>query len=107
MDYREYKAVMEDSKLEESILVKFFLNEAARCQKYIKTLKNHDSPDAVIEKQRRRKEEFIWQAIFTALDEKEQGWRYVEDGEKVKPMLLQQIEDIKQSEALRRYAVGN
>lgn len=101
MDYKEYKAVMADSQLEESQLVRFFLSKATSCQKYINSLKQHNAPQTAIDVQIRAKEEWIWTAIFTAQDEKKQGWKYVEDGEKVKLMLLQQLEDIKKYESLK------
>lgn len=104
MNYKEFKALLEEEQLEESELVKFYLKEAGKCQKYAKGLQAHNAPKSVIEKQLSKKEEYIWQAFFTAIDEKEQGFRYVEDGEKVLPTLLQQIEDIKEKAYLRKKA---
>ena len=101
MDYNDYKAIMEDEELEESQLVKLFLSKASACQKYINSLKQHNAPQTAIDVQIRAKEEWIWTAIFTAQDEKKQGWKYVEDGEKVKLTLLQQLEDIKKYESLK------
>lgn len=99
--YNDYKAVMEDQQLEESGLVKVFLNEAAKCQRYIKTLKKHEAPQAVIDVQIREKSNWIWQAITTAETEKKQGWRFMEDGPKVETMLKQQLEDIKEAKKLK------
>lgn len=108
MNYKEFKELLKADDLEESELVRYYLTEAGKCQKYAKGLSAHNAPKNVIEKQLRKKEEYIWFAFFTAVDEKEQGFRYVEDGEKVLPTLLQQIEDIKEKAYLRKKAVdGN
>lgn len=108
MNYKEFKKLLRADDLEESALVRYYLTEAGKCQKYAKGLSAHNAPKNVIEKQLRKKEEYIWFAFFTAVDEKEQGFRYVEDGEKVLPTLLQQIEDIKENVYLRKKAVdGN
>lgn len=108
MNYKEFKGLCETEGLEESELVKFYLKEAGKCQKYAKKLIAHNAPQSVIDKQLSKKEEYIWFAFFTAVDEKEQGFRYVEDGEKVLPVLLQQIEDIKENAYLRKkVANGN
>lgn len=106
MNYKEFKEVLRDGQLEESRLVTYYLTEAGKCQKYAKDLQAHNAPKSVVEKQLDKKEEFIWYAFFTALDEKEQGWKYVEDGEKVLPTLLQQIEDIKENTFLRKKAAN-
>lgn len=104
MNYKEFKELLKDGELEESQLVTFYLTEAGKCQKYAKGLQAHNAPKSAIEKQLKKKEEFIWLAFFTAVDEKEQGFRYVEDGERVLPTLLQQIEDIKENAYLRKKA---
>lgn len=102
MNYKEFKEILKDGQLKESQLVRYYLTEAGKCQKYAKGLQAHNAPKSVIEKQLIKKEEYIWYAFFTAVDEKEQGWKYVEDGEAVLPVLLQQIEDIKESKYLRK-----
>lgn len=102
MNYKEFMEIMQVEELEESELVRYYLREAGKHQKYIKTLKKHNSPSKVIQIQEDEKIKCLWQALFIAIDEKKQGWRYVEDGEKVKPMLLQQLEDIRETEHLRR-----
>lgn len=102
MTYKEFMEIMQTEELEESKLVRYYLREAGKHQKYIKTLKKHDSPIKAIRVQENKKIECLWQALFTAIDEKKQGWRYVEDGEKVRPTLLQQLEDIRETEYLRR-----
>lgn len=108
MNYKEFKELLKADDLEESELVRYYLTEAGKCQKYAKGLSAHNAPKNVIEKQLSKKEEYIWFAFFTAVDEKEQGFRYVEDGEKVLPVLLQQIEDIKEKAYLRKKTVdGN
>lgn len=108
MNYKEFKELLKEGDLKESRLVTFYLTEAGKCQKYAKGLKTHNAPQSAIEKQLKKKEEYIWLAFFTAVDEKEQGFRYVEDGEKVLPTLLQQIEDIKEATYLRKKgASGN
>lgn len=108
MNYKEFKDVLKEGQLEESRLVNFYLKEAGKCQKYAKGLQAHNAPNSAVEKQLRKKEEYIWLAFFTAVDEKEQGWKYVEDGEAVLPTLLQQIEDIKETAYLRKkVANGN
>ncbi|EMF0220865.1 hypothetical protein FAE01_RS07040 [Enterococcus hirae] len=104
MTYKEFMKIMQTEELEESELVLYYLREAGKRQKYIKTLVKHNSPSEAIQIQEDKKIEYLWQALFTAIDEKKQGWRYVEDGEKVRPMLLQQLEDIRVSEHLRREA---
>jgi hypothetical protein len=104
MTYKEFKDLMKTERLQESELVRYYLREAGKHQKYMKTLKKHNSPSETIEIQNNKKIECLWQALFIAIDEKKQGWRYVEDGEKVKPMLLQQLEDIRETEYLRRAA---
>lgn len=106
MNYKEFKELLKEGDLEESRLVTFYLTEAGKCQKYAKGLKTHNAPQSVIEKQLKKKEEYIWLAFFTAVDEKEQGWKYVEDGKAVLPTLLQQIEDIKETSYLRKKAVN-
>lgn len=106
MNYKEFKGLLKEGQLEESQLVNFYLKEAGRCQKYAKGLKAHNAPKSAIEKQLVKKEEYIWLAFFTAVDEKEQGWKYVEEGEAVLPTLLQQIEDIKETSYLRKKAVN-
>lgn len=106
MNYKEFKELMNAEGLEESELVKFYLKEAGKCQKYAKKLEAVEARRNVIEKQLRKKEEYIWFAFFTAVDEKEQGFMYVEDGEKVLPVLLQQIEDIKENAYLRKKAAN-
>lgn len=108
MNYKEFKEISKAEGLEESELVKFYLKEAGKCQKYAKKLIAHNAPQSVIDKQLKKKEEFIWYAFFTAEDEKKQGFRFVEDGEAVLPTLLQQIEDIKENAYLRKKgASGN
>jgi hypothetical protein len=108
MNYKEFKDVLKEGQLEESRLVNFYLKEAGKCQKYAKGLQSHNAPKSAVEKQLRKKEEYIWLAFFTAVDEKEQGWKYVEDGEAVLPTILQQIEDIKETAYLRKkVANGN
>lgn len=108
MNYKEFKKVLKEGQLEESQLVNFYLKEAGKCQKYAKGLQAHNAPKSAVEKQLKKKEEYIWLAFFTAVDEKEQGWKYVEDGEAVLPTLLQQIEDIKETTYLRKkVANGN
>lgn len=102
MNYKEFKELLKVEEFEESELVKFYLKEAGKCQKYAKKLDAHNAPRIAIDKQLKKKEEFIWQAFFTAEDEKKQGFRFVEDGEKVLPVLLQQIEDIKENAYLRK-----
>lgn len=102
MNYKEFKELLKADDLEESELVRYYLTEAGKCQKYAKGLSAHNAPKNVIEKQLKKKEEYIWFAFFTAVDEKEQGFRYVEDGEKVLPVLLQKIEDIKENAYLRK-----
>lgn len=104
MTYKEFVEIMQIEELEESELVQYYLREAGKHQKYIKTLKKHNSPSEAIQIQEDEKIKCLWQALFIAIDEKKQGWRYVEDGEKVKPMLLQQLEDIRETEHLRRKA---
>ncbi|MDB1686256.1 hypothetical protein [Enterococcus durans] len=104
MNYKEFLEIMKKEELEESELVRYFLQEAGKYQKYIRSLKAHNAPTESIQKQNRKKIECMWQALFIAIDEKKQGWRFVEDGQKVKPMLLQQLEDIRESEHLRRKA---
>ncbi|EME8143309.1 hypothetical protein QFV16_000344 [Enterococcus faecium] len=104
MNYKEFVDLMKIEELEESELVRYYLREAGKHQKYMKSLIKHNAPTLAIEKQNRLKGECIWQALFIAIDEKKQGWRYVEDGQKVKPMLLQQLEDIREAEYLRRKA---
>lgn len=108
MNYKDYQEIKKAEQFEESELVKCYLSEAAKCQKYVKGLIKHDAPQSVIDKQLSKKDEFIWYAIFTGIDEKEQGWKYVEDGAAVLPTLLQQIEDIKENAYLRKKgASGN
>lgn len=102
MTYKEFLELMKAEELKESELVRYFLQEAGKHQKYIKSLKAHNAPLSAIQKQNKQKIECMWQALFVAIDEKKQGWRYVEDGQKVKPTLLQQLEDIRESEFLRR-----
>lgn len=102
MNYKEYLEVKKSEGFEESILVKYFLNEATKRQKWVKGLSERNAPAAIIQKQLDEKNEFIWSAIFTGIDEKKQGWRYVEDGPAVKPMLQHQLEDIRESEYIRR-----
>lgn len=102
MNYNDYQEIKKADGLQESLLVKYYLNEAAKCQKYAKGLLARKAPKEAIERQMYKKDEFIWLAIFTAQDEKEQGWRYVEDGPKVLPVLKQQLEDIREAEFLRK-----
>lgn len=97
MNYKQYREVMDAEGLEESELVKLILGEAIKKQKYIKSLKAHEAPESAVVKLEKEKGELIWLAIFTAQDEKQQGWRYIEDGESVRPMLEQQLEDIKRA----------
>ena len=104
MTYKEFVEIMQVEELEESELVRYYLREAGKHQKYIKTLEKHNSPSEAIQIQEDKKIKCLWQALFVAIDEKKQGWRYVQDGEKVKPMLLQQLEDIRETEHLRRKA---
>ncbi|EMF0078834.1 hypothetical protein PGC23_002364 [Enterococcus hirae] len=104
MTYKEFVEIMKAEELEESELVRYYLREAGKHQKYMKMLENHNSPSKAIEIQNNKKIECLWQALFIAIDEKKQGWRYVEDGQKVKPMLLQQLEDIREAEYMRRKA---
>ncbi|MGN8982528.1 hypothetical protein ACTNBL_09440 [Enterococcus villorum] len=104
MTYKEFVEIMKAEELEESELVRYYLREAGKHQKYMKMLENHNSPNKAIEIQNNKKIECLWQALFIAIDEKKQGWRYVEDGQKVKPMLLQQLEDIREAEYMRRKA---
>lgn len=107
MDYNIYKEIKEAEGFEESTLVKFFLNEAAKRQKRIKGLIEHKAPQKVIDQQTHEKVEFIWLAIFTGIDEKKQGWLYVEDGPKVEMMLRQQLEDIREFNFLRERATND
>lgn len=100
MNARTYQEIMQSEQLEESLLVKYYLRQAANHQKYIQSLKKHNAPAEAIEKQVREKEQWIWHAIFTAQDEKKQGWKFVEDGERMLPMLTLQLEDAKRAERL-------
>ena len=104
MNYNDYLEIKKYENFEESQLVKIYLNEASKRQKWIKGLKNHDAPQQVIDKQIHEKDEYIWLAIFTGIDEKKQGWRYVEDGPSVEMMLKQKLESIKEFNFLREKA---
>lgn len=83
MNYRDYKEIMEAEGLQESELVRVFLREAMRQQRFLKGLSYHGAlglPPA--KRVGERKITAILDAIDMARHEKELGYRIVEDGEK-------------------------
>ncbi|OWW45821.1 hypothetical protein F522_09435 [Enterococcus hirae 81-15-F4] len=55
MTYKEFVEIMKAEELEESELVRYYLREAGKHQKYMKMLENHNSPNKAIEIQNIKK----------------------------------------------------
>lgn len=80
MNYNDYVAIMTDEELEESELVRVFLDEAKRQQRLIRNLKKHEYTEANVKRCEERKIGWILEAIDTARHEKTLGYKIVEEG---------------------------
>ncbi|WPC19470.1 hypothetical protein N6G95_09665 [Pediococcus inopinatus] len=130
MNQRQYKAVMDDANLYESMTVKLYLKRAAhfkQAKKVVDEQLTRHTTNKVLKKYAKELDDervkSVWLAIMTAKDEKEQGWLFQEDGEdfveqqitKYKGDLSQQTKIEKESmdlvelfeEMVRRQAKGD
>lgn len=84
MNYRDYKAIMEDEQLVESQAVRNYLERAIYWNSSIKSVTEHYPEDVAIRLKKRFEEEKI-KFIFLALDiarfEKDVGVKIFEEGE--------------------------
>lgn len=82
MNYLDYRNVMRDENLQESELVQFFLEDAKRQQRLIKSLKFYGLVNFPgYHRTLVYKDEAIMNAIETARIEKELGYKTIEEGE--------------------------
>lgn len=96
MDSQEFQAIMDYENYTTTDAVKVYLNFAAYYKRlYMALKKNYQDremdTDFLNEQLKRLDEqrmESVWQAIDTAKMEKDQGWRFLEDGEEYISMLL-------------------
>ncbi|WP_063697046.1 hypothetical protein [Pediococcus inopinatus] len=95
MNKPQYDAVMFDSQFKESKGVKLFIQRAAHFQRIKRKLEEAQKGDPMnpvlfkhIERMDYERVHMVWQAIWNAELEKQQGWKFVEDGEKYIQTLL-------------------
>lgn len=74
----EYKQIFLENQLNRSEIVLTLEGCIRTLNEYANTLANGGNIDQALFYQR-QSEETKWLAIFTAMDEKEQGWRYLEE----------------------------
>ncbi|WP_203648947.1 hypothetical protein [Secundilactobacillus yichangensis] len=82
-----YKEYMQKNHLVESRAVKSFVLEAAKQMRWVKIYSDYmnDDPNPVtlnfMEKADKDRQEAIKMALWTAMEEKKQGWQFLENGQ--------------------------
>lgn len=114
MNKTQYDAVMADSGLAESAGVKLFLARAAHFQRMKLKLQQAQKSEPMnpvlfehIKKMDYERVHMVWQAIWNAELEKQQGWKFAEDGKKyIQTLLIEHEGDLTTCNAVEQANMG-
>ncbi|MCH4164974.1 MAG: hypothetical protein LKF37_09405 [Lentilactobacillus diolivorans] len=94
LDSQELEKVFREQKLHVTAAVNAYLGVARQCADRVRIFKKTPGFEKQVDKFDDLKQKFMWKALKTAMVEKEQHWRFIEDADYFKDRMKQKYGDL-------------
>jgi hypothetical protein len=94
LDQQELEKIFREQNLHVTAAVNAYLGVARQCADRVRIFKKTRGFEKQVDKFENLKQEFMWKALKTAMVEKEQHWRFIEDADYFKDRLKQKYSDL-------------
>lgn len=91
---QELERIFREQKLHVTAAVNAYLCVARQCADRVRIFKKTPGFEKQVDKFEDLKQKFMWKALKTAMVEKEQHWRFIEDADYFKDRLRQKYNDL-------------